>query len=72
MFLDFLLLLRDQKLKIGMSEWLTLMEALSKGLVDNSLENFYLVARSICCKSEAEYDVFDACFLFYYDISLRL
>ncbi len=66
MFLDFLLLLRDQKLKIGMSEWLTLMEALSKGLVDNSLENFYLVARSICCKSEAEYDVFDACFLFYF------
>jgi len=66
MFLDFLLLLRSQKLKIGMSEWLTLMEALDKGLADNSLDGFYLIARAICCKSEAEFDVFDACFLHFF------
>ena len=66
MFIDFLILLRSKKLKIGMSEWLSLIEALDKGLVENSLDNFYLISRAICCKSEAEFDVFDACFLYFF------
>ena len=37
------------------------IEALDKGLVENSLDNFYLISR-VLSKSEAEFDVFDACF----------
>ena len=47
MFLDFLILLRDHRLKVGLSEWLTLMSALKK-LIDNSLEKFYLVQGRFC------------------------
>ena len=72
MFLDFLILLRDHRLKVGLSEWLTLMSALEKGLIDNSLEKFYLVSRSILCKTESEFDIFDSCFLFYFkDVEIK-
>ena len=72
MFLDFLILLRDHRLKVGLSEWLTLMSALEKGLIDNSLEKFYLVSRSILCKTESEFDICDSCFMFYFkDVEIK-
>lgn len=63
MFLNFLFLLRSRGLKVGTTEWLTLMEALVRGHGDESLDKFYYLARAICCRSELDYDLYDQCFL---------
>lgn len=49
-------------MKITLTEWLTLQEALDKGLAGNSLTDFYYLARMILVKSEVEYDKFDMAF----------
>ena len=41
MFGDFLYLLRRSGLKISLTEWMALMEALDKGLEGASLTGFY-------------------------------
>ena len=45
-----------------MSEWLTLMEALDKGMAGSSLTQFYYLARMILVKSETDFDKFDMAF----------
>ena len=66
MFTNFFYALKDAGLKVTMSEWLTLQEALSKGMCNSSLTEFYYLARMILVKSETDYDkfdmVFEACF----------
>ena len=66
MFTDFFYRLREAGLKVSLGEWLTLQEALSKGLHNSSLTDFYYLSRMILVKSETEYDkfdmVFEACF----------
>lgn len=69
MFLDFLYLLRRQGLSVGIQEWLCLCEALQRGHVQESLLRFYYLARSIVCKTEADYDLYDQCFHhFFHDV----
>ncbi len=48
-----------------MTEWMTLMEALSKGYINN-LEEFYFLARGILIKSEAYFDHYDVAFQEYF------
>lgn len=62
MFLKFFYELRAKELKIGLSEWLTLIEALDKGLCASSLTQFYYVSRMILVKSETDFDKFDTAF----------
>ena len=62
MFLDFFYLLRARGLQVSLNEWLSLVEALDKGLVTSSLTDFYHLCRSILIKSETEYDKFDQIF----------
>ncbi len=62
MFLNFLYELRRRGLKVGTGEWLALMQALGLGLHRSSLSGFYNVARSLLCKSEADFDLFDQAF----------
>ena len=62
MFLKFFHTLRDMGLHVTLGEFLTLQEALEKGLCGNSLTQFYYVARMIMVKSETEYDKFDMAF----------
>lgn len=45
MFGDFLYLLRRSGLKISLTEWMALMEALDKGLEGASLTGFYYLCR---------------------------
>ncbi len=45
-----------------LGEWLTLMEALDKGLHNSQMTDFYYLARMILVKSETEYDKFDMVF----------
>lgn len=66
MFLDFFYLLRAKGLEVSINEWMTLIEALDKGLAGSSLLGFYHLCRSILIKSESEYDKFDSVFAEYF------
>ena len=66
MFIDFFHILRLHGLDISLDEWLTLMEAMDKGLAENSLMEFYYLCRNILVKSETEYDKFDQAFAAYF------
>lgn len=63
MFLDFFYLLREKGLDVTPTDWLTLTEALDKGLADNSFTGFYQLCRAVLVKSENQYDKFDRAFL---------
>ena len=61
MFTDFFYLLRKRKVPVSLTEWMTLMEALSQGLVSN-LDEFYYLARAVLVKSETYFDQYDVAF----------
>ncbi len=66
MFLEFFYLLRARGLEISINEWMTLVEALDKGLAKSSLMGFYQLCRSVLIKTESEYDKFDQVFSEYF------
>ena len=66
MFEDFLYLLRRNGLKVSLTEWMALMEALDKGLHGASFTGFYHLCRCLLVKSEADFDAFDRTFLEYF------
>lgn len=66
MFLEFFYLLRARGLEVSINEWMTLVEALDKGLARSSLTGFYHLCRSILIKSESEYDKLDGVFAEYF------
>jgi uncharacterized protein with von Willebrand factor type A (vWA) domain len=65
MFTNFFYTLRERKVPVSITEWMTLMEALSKGYI-SSLNDFYYLARSILVKSEAYFDHYDVAFQEYF------
>jgi len=65
MFTDFFYTLKRRKVPVSIIEWMTLMEALSKGCISN-LDEFYYLARAILVKSEAYYDHYDVAFQEYF------
>jgi uncharacterized protein with von Willebrand factor type A (vWA) domain len=67
MFTKLFYLLRDKGLHGSMQEWLCLQRALSLGLHQSSLTEFYYLARSILVKTEGEYDKFDLAFAEYFE-----
>ncbi len=62
MFLDFFYTLRQLKVPVSVTEWMTLMDALGRGHAQSSLTSFYYLARAILVKSEAFYDQYDQAF----------
>jgi uncharacterized protein len=66
LFLQFFYLLRARGLPVTINEWMTLIEAMDKGLAGSSLTGFYHLCKSILVKSETEYDKFDAVFAEYF------
>ena len=66
MFTDFFYILKKRKVPVSITEWMTLMEALSKGYI-KSLDEFYFLARAILVKSEAYYDHYDIAFRDYFE-----
>ncbi|MDE6962414.1 MAG: VWA containing CoxE family protein, partial [Lachnospiraceae bacterium] len=62
MFTNFFYTCKAKGLQITLSEWLTLQEALDKGLCGSSLTQFYYLARMILVKSETDFDKFDMAF----------
>jgi len=65
MFTNFFYTLKQNKVPVSMTEWMTLMEALSRGYIA-SLEDFYYLARAMVVKNEAHFDQYDAAFQEYF------
>jgi len=61
-FLDFFYCLKDSKVPVSLSEWMTLVEGLALGLHGSSLIGFYSLSRSLLVKDEAYFDEFDRVF----------
>src|SRR4030042_2564694 len=66
MFTSFFYTLGERKVPVSITEWMTLMEALSKGYI-SSMNDFYYLARSILVKSEAYFDHYDVAFQEYFN-----
>lgn len=54
--------LRGAGLRIGVGEWMALMEALARGAIGPDLGEFYTVARALLVKDVALFDLFDQVF----------
>lgn len=66
MFSSFFYLLRKRGIAVSFNEWMTLLEALQKGLHHSSFTGFYYMCRAILVKSEMDFDRFDGAFLEYF------
>ena len=62
MFLNFFTSLREAQVPVTLREYLTLMQALDRGLGDMSVDNFYFLARTMLVKDERNLDKFDRVF----------
>ena len=66
MFLDFMTLLRKRGLKVSLTEWMGVTQALEAGLCGESLARFHPICRALVVKDEAKFDEFDQAFLEYF------
>jgi uncharacterized protein with von Willebrand factor type A (vWA) domain len=62
MLIDFFLHLKAKKLPVSTREFLTLLEALKEHVAENSIDDFYFLARTCLVKDETHYDKFDQAF----------
>ncbi|HEX2605064.1 MAG TPA: VWA domain-containing protein [Oxalicibacterium sp.] len=66
MLIDFFYTLKDAGIPVSIKEFLQLLEALEKNLVNCSFDDFYYLARLILVKDEANFDKFDQAFGSYF------
>lgn len=66
MFLDFFLLLKNRGLPVSLGEYLTLLEALDKGVIERNVDDFYYLCRLAMVKDEKHLDTFDGLFGLYF------
>ncbi|MDD3165325.1 MAG: VWA containing CoxE family protein [Oscillospiraceae bacterium] len=66
MFTPLFYLLRGHGLDVSLGEWMSLLDAMDKGLHQSSLTEFYYLARAVLVKTEADFDKFDGAFLEYF------
>ncbi len=66
MLVDFFLHLKAAKLPVSTREFLTLLEAMERSVVSNSIDDFYFLARTCLVKDEALYDRFNLAFGAYF------
>jgi uncharacterized protein len=62
MLIDFFFHLRAAKLKVSINELLTLLEALKRGVIGPSIDDFYFLSRAALVKDETQFDKFDRAF----------
>src|SRR5688572_8088390 len=60
--IDFFLKLKSHKLPVSIKEYLTLLEAMERGVIGPSVEDFYYLSRTALVKDESNYDKFDRAF----------
>ena len=66
MLIDFFLHLKAAKLPVSTREFLSLLEALERGVVANDIDDFYVLARTCLVKDETLYDRFNLAFGSYF------
>ena len=66
MLIDFFLHLRSAKLPVSVKEYLMLLEAVSKGVIGQSIDDFYHLSRASLVKDERNFDKFDRAFGAYF------
>ena len=66
MLIPFFYLLRDGGMKTSITELLTLLEAMQRGLAGQSVDDFYYLARAALVKDESDLDRFDRIFGAYF------
>ncbi|MGO4380470.1 vWA domain-containing protein [Pseudoduganella sp. RAF53_2] len=66
MLIDFFFALKDAKIPVTIKEFLTLLEAMEKQVLQPSLDDFYYMSRLCLVKDEANYDKFDRAFGLYF------
>ncbi|MHA1542827.1 MAG: hypothetical protein ACTSQH_07605 [Candidatus Hodarchaeales archaeon] len=64
MFVEYFYYLKE-RLPVSITEYMALIEALNKGLIHNMVE-FYYISRSILCKNEHHFDIYDIAFANYF------
>jgi uncharacterized protein with von Willebrand factor type A (vWA) domain len=70
MFVEYFYYLKD-RLPVSITEYMTLLQAMDKGLIHNMVE-FYYISRSILCKNEHHFDIYDIAFAnFFKDAGLK-
>jgi hypothetical protein len=62
MLVEFFYKLRDAKIPVSITEFLTLLEAMNQRVTAHSVDEFYFLARASLVKDERHYDRFDQVF----------
>ena len=62
MLTEFFFMLREGGMKPSITELLTLLEAMKKGVAGHSVDDFYFLSRSCLVKDESQYDRYDQIF----------
>ena len=66
MLIPFFFMLRDGGMKTSITELLTLLEAMQRGIPGQSVDDFYFLARAALVKDESDFDRFDRIFGVYF------
>ena len=66
MLIQFFYMLRQGGMKTSITELLTLLEAMKRGLAGQSVDDFYYLARATLVKDESQLDRFDRIFGAYF------
>lgn len=66
MLIDFFFTLKDAKIPVSIKEFLVLLEALEKDVINLSFDDFYYLARLTLVKDESNFDKFDRAFGLYF------
>lgn len=67
MLINFFSELKSAKVPVSLTELLTLVEAIEKDLAFGSIDDFYLLARTVLVKDEKYFDRFDLAFKSYFE-----
>ncbi len=62
MLAGFFVKLKDARIPVSIKEYLTLLEGLHKQVITPSIDEFYLLARTVLVKDESNFDKFDRVF----------
>ncbi len=66
MLIDFFFTLKQHQLPVSIKEFMTLLEALQRGVVFADLDEFYYLSRASLVKDETHFDKFDRAFAEYF------
>lgn len=66
MLIDFFFTLKNAKIPVSVREYLTLLEAMKKNVIEPSIDQFYHLAKMTLVKDESNFDKFDRAFGTYF------